>query len=114
MLTILSYNRKAGRDIPAKGVILTIILTLLMTYSFKIYHSFDSTKHNYTKLEWPSYDMSVESWWTQQGEHLPLYRINRFGYKTKIFNLQWLGDLSNITQILLENSWQFSTRLRLG
>lgn len=106
MLITMSYHRKTDRNIQPTGVIVTIVLTLLVTYSLKIYYSFDSTKKDYTKLEWPTYSLSLDTWWEQKGNHLPLYRINRFGLKTKIFNLQWLGDLSDITQILLNNGWQ--------
>src|SRR6185437_1411178 len=36
---------------------------------------------------------------------------NRLGLKTKLFNLQWQGNLSQITQILLKNGWQIPTQL---
>jgi membrane protein DedA with SNARE-associated domain len=106
MLITMSYHRKTDNTIKPQGVILTIVLTLFISYSFKVYYSFDSTKQDYIKLEWPTYNVDLGAWWSQEGNHLPLYRINRFGLKTKIFNLQWLGDLSQITQILLNNGWQ--------
>ncbi|MBV8802330.1 MAG: phosphatase PAP2 family protein [Gammaproteobacteria bacterium] len=109
MLVTMSYNRKIEKVIKPTGVILTFIFTLLLSYSFQIYHSFNTTKENYTKVEWPVYRVSLNDWWMQTDTHLPLYRVNRFGLKTKIFNLQWVGDLSDITQILLKNGWKMPT-----
>lgn len=109
MFITMSYHRKPDDNIKPRGVILTILLTLAISYSCKIYYSFDSTQKNYTKLEWPTYQVNLSDWWSQQGEHLPLYRINRFGMRTKIFNLQWVGDLSQITTLLLHNGWQVPT-----
>jgi membrane protein DedA with SNARE-associated domain/membrane-associated phospholipid phosphatase len=106
MLITMSYNRKADKTIRPRGVMVTIILTLLTAYTIKTYCSFDKTKHDVTSLSWPTHNISLQAWWTQQGTNLPLYRINRFGIKTKIFNLQWVGELPEITKILLDNGWQ--------
>jgi len=106
MIIIMSYNRKSEKTIKPTGVILTLIVTFICSYSFQLYHSFDITKKNYTKLEWPVYTVSLNGWWMQTDEHLPLYRVNRLGLKTKIFNLQWVGNLSEIMQMLIKNGWK--------
>lgn len=106
LLITMSFNRKSEKATKSTGVILTFVVTLFFSYSFQLYHSFDTTKNNYTKVEWPIYRVNLNNWWTQTDEHLPLYRINRFGLKTKIFNLQWVGNLSDIMQVLLKNGWQ--------
>jgi membrane protein DedA with SNARE-associated domain/membrane-associated phospholipid phosphatase len=109
ILITMSYNRKSEKIIKPTGVIITLIFTFIFSYSFQLYHSFDMTKKNYTKVEWPIYQVSLNDWWLQTDEHLPLYRVNRFGLKTKIFNLQWVGNLSDIMQILLKNGWESPT-----
>ncbi|EKD72863.1 MAG: hypothetical protein ACD_45C00561G0002 [uncultured bacterium] len=106
MLIALSYNRYAESKLKPIGTILTILLTLLCNYSIAIHLHFTRLKQNYTRLDWPSYTLTVNSWWNQQGDHLPLHRINRFGLTSQILNVQWIGNLSTMQTILLQNGWE--------
>jgi membrane protein DedA with SNARE-associated domain/membrane-associated phospholipid phosphatase len=108
MLVFLSYNRKSEKNISPKGVIITILVTLFITYSSSVYFSFNQLKSAYTLLEWPTYTMTLKDWWSQQGEQFPLYRVNRLGLPAKIFNVQWLGDLADIQKTLLKNGWEIA------
>lgn len=105
-LVILSYNRKAESHLHPKGIIVTIILTLGITYSSYFLIKFNHAKENYTRIDWPTFLISENNWWDQQGAHLPRYRINRFGLSDEILNLQWLGNLSTIQTTLLHHGWE--------
>lgn len=106
MLIALSYNRKSEKDLHPAGIILTIVLTLATTYSVTVYRLFTPLKQNYTQIDWPTYAITLNSWWNWQGGHLPIYRINRFGLSEQILNLQWIDNLDTIKKTLLQNGWQ--------
>lgn len=106
ILITLSYNRKAQKPIQPRGVILTIVLTLFISYTTSTYFTFNKLKHRYTLLEWPIYTIKFDSWWNQNGNYFPLYRVNRFGLSINVFNIEWLDKLENIKEILLKNGWE--------
>jgi len=111
MLISLSYNRKAEKHLYPMGTLITTIVTLCITYSTVVYFHFDKLKHNYTQLDWPTQTISLQSWWDWQGDHLPLYRINRFGLSEQILNLQWLENLDTIKSTLQKNGWQIPPKI---
>lgn len=106
MLVLLSYNRTSEKPLHPIGIILTILLTLTVTYTAAVQQNFAKLKYDYTMLDWPSYTLTLDNWWNQTGDHLPLYRINRFGITGQILNVQWLGDLTRIKNLMLENGWK--------
>lgn len=107
MFIVLSYNRKPEHHTLApKGIVLTILITLFFSYSTSLALNFTKTKHNLTQLDWPVQTISPADWWNFRGKHLPLYRINRFGMRREVLNLQWIGNLSAINASLLRNGWE--------
>lgn len=100
------FNRKSEKKTKSSWIIITALLTLMTSYSIYFYHSFEKLKYSYTQLEWPISTVSLDAWWEQQNDYLPLYRINRFGLAQQIFNVQWVGNLSKIKEILLQNGWR--------
>lgn len=106
MIVILSYNRKFEFAVPSTGLIVTVFLTLFASYSFIFLTQSSQAKMNYSMINWPKYSISEQSWWQHQGDHLPLNRINRFGFASQILNLQWLGDLESIKKVLIQNGWE--------
>ncbi len=106
MLVILSYNRKASKKIKPRGVMITLLITFVLSYSINAAMSFHKLKHEYTLLESPLYTITLDSWWQQKGGYFPLYRINRLGVASNVFNIQWLGSIADIKQILLKNGWE--------
>jgi membrane protein DedA with SNARE-associated domain/membrane-associated phospholipid phosphatase len=106
MIITLSFHRKPEKSLDPKGIVITVFLTLLVTYSTMTLLKFHHAKIKYAQRDWPTYTVSQQSWWNQHGDYLPLYRVNRFGLSTEILNLQWLGHLNEIELILLKNGWE--------
>ncbi|HSW69685.1 MAG TPA: phosphatase PAP2 family protein [Gammaproteobacteria bacterium] len=102
----ISYNRRSEKNLKAKDILLIVLISLTFSYSINVYHTFTRLKESYTAVDWPIHTITLNSWWYQQGKHLPFYRVNRFGLSTQILNLQWLDDLTAIQTILLANGWQ--------
>lgn len=105
ILISLSYNRRVEKNAGAKGVFVIFITTLLLTYVVNVTHSFYSLKSKYTQIDWPSFTISFDAWWQQKND-LPIFRINRYGLKSSLFNVQWLGDLNQIRETLFQNGWK--------
>jgi membrane protein DedA with SNARE-associated domain/membrane-associated phospholipid phosphatase len=115
MLVAISYNRSPEKKLQPKGIILTILLTLLLSTSVAIYRDFGRLQRDYAQQDWPTYTITLASWWNQQGKHLPLYRVNRFGLVTnQILNVQWVGNLADIEGILLQNGWTIPAQTDLA
>lgn len=108
ILITISYNRHKDKKLSISGMLFICLITLSISYGLYAYRHFNALKQNYTRLDWPTYTVTMHSWWNQQGKNLPFYRINRFGIPTQIFSLQWLADLTTIQNILLMNGWQIA------
>jgi membrane protein DedA with SNARE-associated domain/membrane-associated phospholipid phosphatase len=106
MFITISYNRIHEKDIKPKGIILTLLLTFLISYPVNVFYSYQKLKTAYAILPWPTFQITEDAWWTQQGEHFPLFRVNRFGFSVNVFNVQWVDDLNHIKNILLANGWE--------
>jgi hypothetical protein len=106
MLITLSYNRKTEKHLETKRLFTFSVITLLMITSFMYARSITTLKQDYTQLDWPTYSVTADDWWTQQkNDKLPLYRIGRVGIAVEVLNLQWIGDLSQIRQELMQQGW---------
>lgn len=106
MIIVLSYNRQAEKIINPFGVISIIFLSLFLSYGVNVKHNYSELKQNSAIIDWPIYSISLDTWWKEQTRDVLIYRLNRFGLSTQILNLQWLDNLENIKQILLQNGWQ--------
>jgi len=106
MFIVLSYNREAEKTIPAKGVFLVTLLSIILMLGWVSLRHFDQLKQDYAQLEWPTSTITLPSWWEQKGDNLPLYRIGRVGLPAEIFNLQWIGNLSDIKDSLMKQGWE--------
>lgn len=110
ILITLSYHRKAEKQMQPKGILLTIVLTLFITYSINLYYNYHKLTNEYAMLEWPTKALSFETWWSQSSDHFPLHLYNRVGLAPKLFNLQWLDQPSSIQTLLLKNGWALAPK----
>jgi undecaprenyl-diphosphatase len=113
ILVVLSYNRRAEKELNPLGIIAVIVLLLGISYSTYHHRNFETLRQNSLQIDWPIKTVTLSSWWNQTGGNstnndLPLYRLNRFGLSTQILNLQWLSNLDSIHNTLLQNGWQIS------
>ncbi len=106
MLVVLSYNRQSEKQINPFGLFSTICIAVLLCYSIYFSLNYQKLKHNYAQVDWPIHTITLNSWWLQKGDHLPRYRINRFGFAQQLLNLQWIGKLTDINDFLLKNGWE--------
>lgn len=116
LLVTLSYRRKPTPHIPPKSLSLVAIIFFLISWVGFSFATFHKNENNYS-LYWPSLSINSQRWWKQQPEarQIPLYVISRIGKPRDALNIQWLGNLDEITKTLNSQGWQkHPTRIRIN
>lgn len=101
----ISYNRQKHISHHLAILASIAIIAFIGIGSIVNFHEFDRYQKDFTMLEYPSYPLTKNTWWKHTDKHLPIYRVNRFGWSDQVLNLQWAGDLDTINKILLANGW---------
>lgn len=102
---IISYRRHQLVKTAVLGMLLVTIAALAVSDGWYLYQNFDNHLHNYQRY-WPTHLISKDAWWNQVTQDAPLYRTNRIGRPTQVFNLQWAGNLSEIEATLKMHGWK--------
>lgn len=76
ILVTLSYNRKAEKKLKPFSITLVTFIALCLSFSGFYYQQFKEFKQQYMPLNWPTYSVTLDSWWNQQDKNLPKFRIN--------------------------------------
>jgi membrane-associated phospholipid phosphatase len=106
MFTALSYNRHQENRFNAKNIVYTAVLLVIVNTNAFFYYGYDHYKAAYRQLDWPRYTYAVDTWWSQDHNvNLPLYRIGRVGVPIEVLNLQWVGNIRDIKDLLLKQGW---------
>jgi membrane protein DedA with SNARE-associated domain/membrane-associated phospholipid phosphatase len=105
MLISLSYNRLPEKKIEAAGLIFIIFIIVMTGTLCQYLLNGNTLRQNYAMQDWPSYSIPLDSWWQQDGDHLPVTRVGRVGITAELFNLQWVGDLATIKTVLMQQGW---------
>jgi len=104
-LVNLSYLRRESKLLPVAAVTKISILvfgTLWLVYGVM---EFRKQQEDYT-LYWPTVTMETATWWKRPHPEEPLFILSRLGKPEAALNVQWLGSLDDIRQILLAGDWQ--------
>jgi membrane protein DedA with SNARE-associated domain/membrane-associated phospholipid phosphatase len=102
----ICYNRKKNPQTHFPKLIPVTLTVFAVMYSLIFLLYFNQYRQNLKPIDYPTYSISMNTWWAQADEHTPVYRIGRFGIAEQIFNLQWVGNVDNIKQSLLDNNWE--------
>lgn len=106
LFVTISYNRKQDRQNKINKLIVTMALSFILFYAAVSFHDFSRFKQDYTLKNYPTHTVPMEKWWQLSDDNVPVYRIGRFGVAEQLFNLQWVGNLNEIQQTLLDNKWE--------
>ncbi len=83
---------------------ISTIIVLLSGFIIWLYFSFPTAFISH-QTYLPQHSISERLWWNQTKPILPLYRINRVGKPSDLFNIQYAGSLSSLERILLQKGW---------
>lgn len=88
--------------------VLVLSLFLLLLFGVTTLSTLWNNKkllHNHS-LSYTIYFLKEDQWWNQHPSLLPLYKKNRLGHITGLFNLQYLGDLTVFQAQLEKQGWK--------
>jgi membrane protein DedA with SNARE-associated domain len=106
LLVTLSYRRRTPSALsPVRFSILIGVLFLVAWLGFGITH-FKAFEQQFNPPVAIQVVPDAATWWQQAPGQLPLYRTNRLGEPSQPLNIQWLGSLSTIEQVLAAQGWQ--------
>lgn len=101
----LLYRRKPTIHINSKTLTTISVSVLLTVWSGFSVAKFQSTEDDYS-LYWPTLTIDNEMWWQHQSHSIPVYVVSRLGKPNHALNVEWLGSLDEIRNILLARGWQ--------
>lgn len=105
LLHWIIYRRNAS---PQKGAQSAIVVAfLLMAFAAAISYSFFFKKLvRVHRHHFAQYVVTDQVWWNQRQPLLPIYSINRIGQRTGILNLQYVGSIKKLQQVLEAYGWK--------
>ncbi|MBA3537813.1 MAG: VTT domain-containing protein [Tatlockia sp.] len=84
---------------------LTLLGLLFLTSALSSISSYKSLIRGHQPY-FALYVFSDELWWNQTKPLLPIYRTNRIGNRSSLFNLQYTGSLMHLESALASYGWQ--------
>jgi len=105
LLATISYNRRR-KIYKVNASLLCLVGTGALLISWATYGAlhFRSLRDDYT-IYWPTITVDKEIWWTHQTRQIPLLLISRLGKPGDVLNVQWLGSLDEIKNLMAQNGW---------
>lgn len=105
LVVTISYRRKHILHFPVHKFTLTVIGIFVAVWIGYTAIMFKREVKKYT-LIWPTQTITLKDLKKREAMNVPLYRLNRLGQPIEAFNVLYAGDLSKISQILLQQGWE--------
>ena len=106
LVTTTLYRRKSAKDFPSRFKTYSwLFATLVLIWAVGILKSYDSKLYGFTPIEIRQ-TVSLEQWLGAPLNVLPTYRDDRLGKPIEPFNVQWVGNKSEIVKMLLRDGWK--------
>jgi len=102
---VISYNRKAVQLDPRR-LLGSIVIVFAIIYAGAAYYYVPQLEINFTQLDSPVQEMALSDWDKQDANFLPEQRVSLFGFPSQAVNIEWIGKLPDIEQMLLRHNWQ--------
>lgn len=90
------------------SIIFSLFLSILLGTLISSYLNFHKISYNHTPYH-KEFSLSTSAWWNQKKPALPIYRLNRFGKRISLLNIEYLGDLDDLETHLTQNGWKSLT-----
>ncbi len=113
MFVTLSYRRHVTPKLNIKTFIAVVLSGWIVIATAYGYFHYKKDLTNYTPYV-AAQTLNMQTWWQNNGLQEPLYRLDRLGKPVETFNVQWVGNLIDIEQGLLNKGWRISPNTTLG
>lgn len=105
IVVIISYERKQTFLPPTNNFIIATFSSILICFAIFYGSHAKVITQSYQPLEWPYQEYSMETWWQNQQQVVPIYNASIFGFPTQKINLVWAGRLDDIENTLYKEGW---------
>ena len=105
MMIAISYRRFENSTSTGKTFSITAPIALFigsLIYGGFAYHK---TFIDY-QIYYPQYTITQSNWWQQRSSQIALYGESRLGKLNRPLNIEWLGDLYQISKDLKNQGWE--------
>ena len=103
-MIVISYQRQPEKQISVLGLLSVSIVSLAMMFTVFHYQHFQQLQTNYKQISWPITETSLQHWWDNKSQ-LPAYRTSLFGFPSQRINLEWVGNIEEIREVLIAQGW---------
>ncbi len=113
LFVFLLYRRRPARPVvPRSFAVVMVVITLVVWAGYGLTH-FYSQREQYA-MYWPRITLDINTWWNNEDKDVPQFLVSRLGKPHDALNVQWLGDLNHLQQILVAQGWQVHTAASLN
>lgn len=111
-LGLFFYRRYVHTPLAPRLILIPGLLALVLTYAIFAFHSFPKQRLSLIR-QWTVQEISNKSWWQGSEETNPLHRSGAFKRIATIFDIEWLGNITDLEDILQKNGFQLAPPLTL-
>jgi hypothetical protein len=94
-----------GKKLQSALVLAVLVAAIIGSTLVSVFLNFKILVYAHTPY-YKEYTLDGADWWQQQKPILPLYRLNRVGKRTSLFNIQYSGDLAELQNKLEAYGWK--------
>lgn len=104
MLMIISYRRRHTSHLPSHAFAVACSIIVAMVWLPYASYKFRQEVEN-DRIIWPNSNLTLTNWFGLYNPQIPILRFNRLGKAIEPLNIQWQGELPQITKILEDHGW---------
>lgn len=101
---IISFQRKYESPTFPAALFLITVASMFMSFSIYRYYAIEQLEIDYAQVSWPRKAVQINDFW-RRNRSLPAYHTSLFGYPSQLINIEWVGNIDQIKETLLNQGW---------
>lgn len=111
-LTGISFQTHSEKKFNARQLLLVSSVTLAIAISSHVFLHFEQQQDTY-QLKLNVRKIDAQLWWDKYWQKLPTWRNDLRNIKHQPMNIQFAGDIKQLTQHLLKKGWEVPAKFRM-
>lgn len=99
------FRRQQAKQSQFSTLLFIAILSFIPSVSIQCVLHFQSTLNQHHLFS-QQHELTYDNWWNQTQPILPLFTTNRIGKPTGIFNIQFVGSIDKLEDVLTDYGWE--------
>jgi membrane protein DedA with SNARE-associated domain len=104
LLVTISYRRDTDKPTQPFTIFMVSLFAFILSYGVYYIRHADYLQAQYAQIMWPVEQFKMEHWW-EKNAAAPAYRVSLFGFPSQRINFEWVGNIDNIRDILMQEGW---------